>query len=67
MENKYGTNDFSNIMDMLAFRVITKDIGDAYLTLGIIHKYYSPMINKIKDYISIPKFNGYRSIHTTIL
>ena len=67
MENKYGTNDFANIMDMLAFRVITKDIGDAYLTLGIIHKYYSPMINKIKDYISIPKFNGYRSIHTTIL
>lgn len=67
MQQKYGTNDFWKIMDMLAFRVITKDIGDVYLSLGIIHKHYTPMINKIKDYIAIPKFNGYKSIHTTIL
>lgn len=67
MQQKYGTNDFSKIMDMLAFRVITQDIGDVYLSLGIIHKHYTPMINKIKDYIAIPKFNGYKSIHTTIL
>ena len=67
MQEKYGTNDFWKIMDMLAFRVITKDIWDVYLSLGIIHKHYTPMINKIKDYIAIPKFNGYKSIHTTIL
>jgi len=67
MHQKYKTNDFSKIMDMLAFRVIIKDITDVYLTLGIIHKHYTPMINRIKDYIAIPKFNGYKSIHTTIL
>jgi GTP pyrophosphokinase len=67
MHHKYQTNDFSKIMDMLAFRVVTKDIADVYLTLGIIHKHYTPMINRIKDYIAIPKFNGYKSIHTTIL
>ncbi len=66
-ENKYNTNDFSKIMDMLAFRIITKDIADVYLTLGIIHKHYTPMIKRIKDYIAIPKFNGYKSIHTTVL
>jgi len=66
-ENKYNTKDFSKIMDMLAFRIITKDIADVYLTLGIIHKHYIPMIKRIKDYIAIPKFNGYKSIHTTVL
>jgi guanosine-3',5'-bis(diphosphate) 3'-pyrophosphohydrolase len=67
IHQKYNTTDFSKVMDMLAFRIVTKDIGDVYLTLWIIHKHYTPMINRIKDYIAIPKFNGYRSIHTTIL
>lgn len=67
MENKYKSPDFSNVMDMLAFRLITNDITDAYLSLGIVHKYFTPMIKKIKDYIAVPKFNGYKSIHTTII
>ena len=67
MQKKYGNSELSNIMDMLAFRIITKDINDVYLTLGVIHKNYVPLINKIKDYIAIPKFNGYKSIHTTVL
>ena len=54
-------------MDLLAFRVITENIGDCYMVLGVIHKYYIPLIKKIKDYIAIPKFNGYKSIHTTVL
>lgn len=37
------------------------------MVLGVIHKYYIPLIKKIKDYIAIPKFNGYKSIHTTVL
>lgn len=37
------------------------------MILGIVHKYYTPLIKKIKDYIAIPKANGYRSIHTTVL
>lgn len=54
-------------MDLLAFRVITSSIGDCYTVLGVIHKWYTPLIKKIKDYIAVPKFNGYKSIHTTVL
>jgi (p)ppGpp synthase/HD superfamily hydrolase len=54
-------------MDLLAFRVITRTISDCYMTLGIIHKYYTPLIKKIKDYIAVPKLNGYQSVHTTVL
>jgi GTP pyrophosphokinase len=67
MENKYHTDDVSMIMDLLAFRVVTDTVSDCYMILGIIHKYYTPLIKKIKDYIAVPKFNGYKSIHTTIL
>ena len=67
MEKKYNTSDVSMIMDLLAFRVITDTVTDCYMILGIIHKYYTPLIKKIKDYIALPKFNGYKSIHTTIL
>jgi len=67
MKTKYQSQDISNVMDLLAYRVITKDVSDCYMILWIIHKYYTPLIKKIKDYIAIPKFNWYRSIHTTIL
>ncbi len=67
MEYKYQTKDIRNIMDLLAFRIITNNVGDCYNTLWIIHKHYTPLIKKIKDYIAVPKFNGYKSIHTTIL
>ncbi len=67
MTKKYQSWDLTKIMDLFAFRIITKDISDCYSVLGIIHKHYTPLINKIKDYIAVPKFNGYKSIHTTIL
>lgn len=67
MENKYHTDDVSRIMDLLAFRIIAPTVSDCYMILGIIHKYYTPLIQKIKDYIAVPKFNGYKSVHTTIL
>jgi GTP diphosphokinase / guanosine-3',5'-bis(diphosphate) 3'-diphosphatase len=67
LEKKYQSKDLQNVMDMVAFRIITQDVTDAYLSLGIIHKHYTPMIKKIKDYIAVPKFNGYKSIHTTVL
>jgi GTP pyrophosphokinase len=44
-------------MDLLAFRIITKTMSDCYLILGIIHKNYTPLIKRIKDYIAVPKFN----------
>ena len=67
MDKKYHTDDVSRIMDLLAFRVVTWTVTDCYMILGIIHKYYTPLIKKIKDYIALPKFNWYKSIHTTIL
>ena len=67
MNDKYHTANISNVMDLLAFRVITYDISNCYTILWIIHKYYTPLIKKIKDYIAVPKFNWYKSIHTTIL
>lgn len=59
--------DLSSVMDVLAFRIIAPSVNYCYTALGIIHKSYTPLINKIKDYIAVPKFNGYQSIHTTIV
>ncbi len=67
LENRYKTTEISTVMDVLAYRVITQTVSDCYMVLGIIHKYYTPLIKKIKDYIAVPKFNGYQSIHTTVL
>ena len=64
---KYQTKDISKVMDILAFRVLTDDVGDCYNMLGLIHKHYTPIFAKMKDYIALPKPNGYRSLHTTIL
>lgn len=67
LEKRYHSEDLSNVMDLLAFRIITKTISDCYMILWIIHKYYTPLIKKIKDYIAVPKLNGYQSVHTTVL
>lgn len=67
MVNKYQSMDFENINDVIAFRVLTKTVGDCYNILGVIHHHYIPLIKKIKDYIAVPKFNGYQSLHTTVL
>lgn len=64
---KYQTSDISKVIDILAFRIIVWSVTDCYRLLGIIHKHYTPIFSKMKDYISLPKPNGYRSLHTTVL
>lgn len=62
---KHNMN-IDEIYDLVAIRIIVPEIRHCYETLGIIHKYYHPLIKRIKDYISLPKPNGYRSLHTTV-
>jgi len=58
--------DLEKIYDLVALRIITKDVESCYKALGIIHKYWKPLPGRIKDYISLPKPTGYQSLHTTV-
>lgn len=57
---------FSEIMDVYAFRIIVDTPGDCYRTLGAVHNLYKPVAGRFKDYVAIPKANGYQSLHTTL-
>lgn len=59
--------DIENIYDLMALRIIVPSKESCYQVLGILHSMYQPMVARIKDYIAIPKPNGYQSLHTTVL
>lgn len=61
---KHSMN-FERIYDLVALRIIVKDLDSCYKTLGIIHKHFKPLIGRIQDFIALPKPNGYQSLHTT--
>lgn len=60
------TEIIDDIYDLIALRIIVTKKEDCYRALGIIHSAYRPMVNRIKDYIAVPKINGYQSLHTTV-
>ena len=60
------TTSFSQIYDIYGFRVVVKDLASCYVALGALHGLYKPITSKFKDYIAIPKANGYQSLHTTL-
>ena len=59
--------NMDDIYDLMALRIIVPDNESCYRVLGILHGMYQPMIARIKDYIAIPKPNGYQSLHTTVI
>ena len=64
---KHKKKPFSEILDVFAFRVIVNSVDDAYRSLGIIHNVHKPIGQRFKDYIAIPKSNGYQAIHTSLI
>jgi len=57
---------FANVLDVFGFRIIVKDVPSCYLVLGALHGLYKPIPGGFKDYIAIPKANGYQSLHTKL-
>lgn len=68
-------NSIDNIYDLFALRIVLPDqyregrefVGHCYTTLGALHSHWTPMAGRFKDYIAVPKINGYRSLHTTVI
>ncbi|RLA05585.1 MAG: guanosine-3',5'-bis(diphosphate) 3'-diphosphatase, partial [Gammaproteobacteria bacterium] len=57
---------FSEVMDVYAYRIVVDDVASCYRMLGVFHNLYKPVQGKFKDYIAIPKANGYQSLHTVL-
>lgn len=58
--------DINRVYDLVAIRIIFNTVEECYSALGFIHQYFKPVPNRFKDYIALPKPNGYRSLHTTV-
>jgi GTP pyrophosphokinase len=68
--NKMKQKNYFSVLevyDLFGLRILVKTKDDCYRVLGVLHTYWTPMPNRFKDYISVPKPNGYQSLHTTLL
>ena len=63
---KTKRKSFAEIMDVYAFRIIVRSVDNCYRSMGAVHNLYKPVAGRFKDYIAIPKANGYQSLHTTL-
>ena len=64
MKNKKRYLD--EVVDVFGFRIIVSNVNDCYKLLGVVHNLYKPMPGRFKDYIAIPRVNGYQSLHTSL-
>lgn len=62
-----GGREFSDIFDLVGVRILVENVNDCYTVLGILHARWNPIPGRFKDYISLPKFNMYQSLHTTVI
>ena len=65
MDNKHLS--FSQVTDVYGFRIVVPELTDCYTGLGVLHQLYKPSPGKFRDYVAIPKVNGYQSLHTTLI
>jgi guanosine-3',5'-bis(diphosphate) 3'-pyrophosphohydrolase len=65
MREKHTT--FAQVSDIFGFRIVVPTLPECYLALGVLHQLYKPVPGRFKDYIAIPKANGYQSLHTTLV
>ena len=62
-----GGREFSDIYDLVGIRILVEDDRDCYSVLGVLHSRWNPVLGRFKDYVAMPKFNMYQSLHTTVI
>jgi guanosine-3',5'-bis(diphosphate) 3'-pyrophosphohydrolase len=62
-----GGREFSDIYDLVGIRILVSEDRDCYSVLGVLHSRWNPVLNRFKDYVAMPKFNMYQSLHTTVI